>query len=746
MLFILFFLFSKIASAGDLPLESSTYSVQITGAVAEIELEQVFRNNSERWMEAEYSFPLDGDAAVDDMSILVGNREIVGEIQEREEAKKNYEAAKANGQAAGLTEQQRDNLFTQRVANIPPGEDITVRLHVVQPVNRVDGEYELVIPLVIGPRFSSEDVQDVAAITPAVASGDTGVSVNISVSLRAGFEVNEVYSPTHKIAVHTEGSDSTSSVENVRPNKDFVYRWSLSTDEPEAIALRQEDHMLIRFEAPDVESRDQVVARELIWVIDTSGSQEGLPLDMAKQAMGAAFDGMGPKDRFSLIQFADESSFFSPEPLAGTDENLAQAREWVNQLHASGGTRMIRGVYSALDMPEDPSLERYIVFLTDGLIGDEQAVLGAISDSVGGARVFAFGLGNGTNRWLIEEMAIAGGGRATFVTGDENPALAVDRFMEGIDKPVLTDISIDWGEWEVDQVHPGRIPDLMAGQPLELAVRLNGGTGPLWITGRLAGQAFEQELQVESGSGTAVASLWARAHVASLEREQRWGEIEEVKQEILDTALEYSLLTQYTSFVAIERRISNRSGDLAKSEQPQELPEGMNYETSVSRRYTPPGDPLLTVDAPEDARAVLAVYPWGDTVHMRWDDLRGRWYDRFLVPRDVPDGEIEIVIFVLDADNGITRRVEILMVDSQAEEFEAWLDHNRRFTTVHVVAEEPLRAIQVQPVGRPDLRVRINVVLDDAMVYQIQIPGHWDDVELLVTDRAMNTLIQRVQR
>jgi Ca-activated chloride channel homolog len=746
MLFLLFFFFSKIAVAGDLPLESSTYLVQITGSVAEIELEQVFRNDSDRWMEAEYSFPLDGGAAVDDMSILLGDREIIGEVQEREQAKENYEAAKANGQAAGLTEQQRANLFTQRVANIPPGQDITVRLHVVQPVDRVDGEYELVIPLVIGPRFSSEEVQDVAAITPPVASGDTGVAVNISVSLRAGFEVGEVYSPTHEILVHGGGKQIDSTLENIRPNKDFVYRWSLETEEPEAIALLQDDHMLVRFEAPDVDSRQDVVARELIWVIDTSGSQEGLPLDMAKEAMSAAFDGMGPKDRFSLIQFADDSSFFSEEPLAGTTDNITRARAWVKALEAGGGTRMIRGVYSALDMPDDPGLERYIVFLTDGLIGNEQSVLAALEDSVGGARVFAFGLGNGTNRWLIEEMALAGGGRATFVTGDEDPATAVDRFMDGIDKPVLTDISIDWGEWEVDQVHPRRIPDLMAGQPLELAVRLTDGDGPIWITGRLAGRPFEQELQVESASGSAIPSLWARAHVASLEREQRWGEIEEVKQEILDTALEYSLLTQYTSFVAIERRIINRSGDLNKADQPQELPEGMNYETSVSRRYTPPGDPLLTVDAPEDARAVLAVYPWGDTVHMRWDDLRGRWYDRFLVPRDVPDGEIEIVIFVLDAENGITRRVEILIVDSQAEEFQAWLDHNRQFTVVHLVAEEPLRAIQVQPRGRPDLRVRINVVLDDALEYQVQIPGHWDDVELLVTDRAMNTLVQEVTR
>ena len=743
---MLFLLFSNLALANGMPLESSTYSVQITGSVADIELEQVFRNDSDEWMEAIYSFPLDGDAAVDDMTILLGNREIVGEIQEKAKARENYEAAKKNGQAAGLTEQQRPNLFTQEVANIPPGQDITVRLHVVQPVNRVNGEYELVIPLVVGPRFSTGEVADVEAITPPVTAEDTGVAVNIDVELSAGFTVGQAYSPTHDVDMIIEGESVSGLLENARPNSDFVFRWELDTPEPAAVALHQNDHMMVRFEAPDVDSRDQIVARELIWVIDTSGSQEGLPLEMAKQAMDAAFDGIGPKDRFSLIQFADDSSFFAETPLKGTPENISQARQWVEDLKAGGGTRMISGVYGALDLPEDPSVERYVVFLTDGLIGDEQSVLAELEDNVGKARVFAFGLGNGTNRWLIEEMAIAGGGRATFVTADEDPADAVDRFMEGIDKPVLTDIEIDWGDWEVDSVHPARIPDLMAGQPIELAARLTDGAGSIWVTGRLAGQPFEQEIKVHSNDGQAIPSLWARAHVKSLERQQRWGEIDKVKQEILDTALEYSLLTKYTSFVAIERRVINPTGESNTTEQPQELPEGMNYETSVSRRYTPPGDPLLTVDAPESARAVMAVYPWGDTVQMRWDELRSRWYDRFLVPRDVPDGEIEIVIFVLDDKNGITRRIERIIVDSQADEFEAWLEHNHQFTLVNLMTEEPLRTIQVQPVGRPDLRVRINVILSEEMEYQIKIPGQWKEVEMLITDRAMNTLVQRVHQ
>ena len=742
-------LFFSYAHAGNLPLESSTYDVQITGAVADIEIEQVFRNDSDEWMEAIYQFPLDGDAAVDDMSILLGSKEIVGEIQEREEARKNYEKAKEKGQAAGLTEQERPNLFTQSVANIPPGQDITVRLHVVQPVDRVDGEYELAIPLVVGPRFSvANETQDAPIdskrINPVVAADDTGVSVNIALDLLAGFDLAKAYSPTHSLGVDKRGSRAIGTLEDLRPNKDFVFRWRVDTDEPEATALMQEDHMIVRFEAPEVEGSDEVVARELIWVIDTSGSQSGLPLDMAKAAMHAAFDSMGPKDRFSLIQFADSSKRFSEAPLDATPGNIQAARTWLDALEAGGGTQMIRGVYSAFDMPDDGTRERYIIFLTDGLIGNEQDVLATLEDSAGGSRVFAFGLGNGTNRWLIQEMAIAGGGRATFVTGDEDPEAAVLRFMEGIEKPVLTDIEVDWGEWDVEGVYPTRIPDLMANQPMELAVRFRSGSGPIWISGRLAGKAFEQAIDVETSDGTAVATLWARAHVASLEREQRWGEIDEVKQEILETALDYNLLTRYTSFVAIERVVRNRTGDLNTAEQPQELPEGMAYESSVSRRYTPPGDPLLTVEAPEDARAVLAVYPWGETVRMRWDDLRQRWYDRFLVPRDVQDGEIEVVIFVLDAHNGVTRRVERMVVDSEADEFEAWLEHTRAGTTIHLMAEEPLRAIQVQPTGRPDLRKRINVVLSDSREHIIKIPGHWESVEILVTDMAMNTLVQEV--
>ena len=748
-MFVPVFLLSQlsVAVAADLPLESSNYDVRITGGVAEIELEQVFSNTSEEFIEAVYTFPLDGGAAVDDMTIEVGNREIVGVIKEREAARKAYDNARKEGRTAALTEQERANVFTQSVANIPPGEAIRVRLHAVQPIERVDGQYELVIPLVVGPRFSPvQSVEDAAAITPPVSGGDTGVSVNIDVTVDMGMPIDSMASPTHDDRMVVGKGRTRASVDDVRPNSDFVLRWALDPEEPVAMALSQDEHVMVRFEAPDAPERDEVIPRELIWVIDTSGSQEGLPLDMAKAAMIEAFAGMTADDHFGLVQFANTMSRFSSDLVPATEGNIDSAIDWVDGLRAGGGTSMIGGVYGALDIPENPERERYVVFLTDGLIGNERQVLAAIADNLGAARLFTFGLGNGTNRWLLEEMAIEGGGRSTFVTLDESPEETVARFMEGISKPVLSDISIDWGDWDVEMAHPEHMADLMAGQPLEVVARVSSGTGPIRVVGRLAGKPFEELIEVGSVEGTGLGSLWARTHVASLERQQHWGEREDIKAEILKTALDYRLLTRYTSFVAIDRRIVNPSGDSRRVDQPSELPEGMNYETSVSRTYTPPGDPLLTVDAPENSRSVIAVYPWGEAIEMEWDDRRLRWFDRFLVPRDVPDGDIEIIVFIYHADGSVSRRVVPMVVDSEADEFNAWIQHRGGKTVLTVIAEEPLRTIQAQPVGRPSLRTSVNVILDREDEYRLVLPGEWDEVEMVVTDRAMNTRVQRVNR
>jgi Ca-activated chloride channel family protein len=723
-----------------LPLKSSRYDVTVTGPYADVEIEQVFQNDSSEWIAATYVVPLHHEGAVDAMSMVIRDVEIVAVLKEREAARQEYEQAVENGQAAALIEQERANVFTQRVGNIPPGEDIVVRLHVVQPVDRISGGYEVALPLVVGPRFVPDGVPDAAAVTPVVSASPTGHTVDVSVVVDAGLDLATLESPSHPDAL-VDVDGGVFDLVGARPTRDVVVRWTHPVDQPVASAVRQGDHLLVTFEPPEVPRRDQVVPRELVWVIDTSCSQEGLPLDMAKAAMFAAFDGMDAKDSFHLVQFDDEMRTFSPGPVPATPAALDQARSWVSALTAQGGTNMISGVYGALDLPADPRRQRYVVFLTDGLIGNEPEVLAAVEDAKGDAKVFSFGLGSSVNRWLVDELARAGGGQSTVVTLDESPEVAVDAFLDTIGKPVLSDVTIDWGGMAVSGVDPGPIPDLFPGEPLVLLAEVTGPSRDVVVRGRVGGGEWSQHIRVETAEHAdahAVRSVWARRRIESLERQQWWGEIDEVKAEILATSLEHGVMSRYTSFVAVQRQVIRHDAPVRDVHQPSEIPDGVSFETTVSRPYTPPGDPLLTVTAPSDARSVVASFPWGEVAILRWDPLRERWFYRFLVPRDVPEGEIEVTVWVVDAEGRTERRVERIVVDGSAPEIDGELQILDGRTRVVVVAEEPLRSLRIYAGGR-ELAYENYGLFDDAWEHVIEIPGEHDVVEVVAKDRAMNT-------
>lgn len=739
-------LWTTLALASGIPLREITYDVEVSGPLADIVVEQVFLNDSADWIEATYVFPLQQDAAVDEMSMVVGDREIVAVLRDREAAREAYETARSEGKAAALTEQERDNVFTQSVANIGPGEEIAVRIHVVQPVERVEGGYELVLPLVVGPRFVTAAVQDAARITPPVARAPTGVTVDIDVRLQAGLPLTLLESPTHDLGrAWSEGAAAEIALRNETPTRDFVLRWATGVDAPRSTALRQGSHVLVHFEPPEAPPRDDVVPRELIWVLDTSCSQSGVPLEMSKEAMARAFEGMDARDSFLVLNFSDTASAMAEAPLPATPENITFGRQYVEAYQAHGGTNMLAGVQLALNLPRDPDRERYVVFFTDGYIGDERHILSAIEDLRGDTKLFVFGLGSSVNRWLLDEMAVSGQGRATYVTLDESPELAIDRFLDTIDQPVLSDIAIDWGDWEVDEAYPARIPELVAGQPLDLVARVAGGSGPITVTGRLADRRIAVPLELEpvaSDDVHAISSTWARRRIAALERQQHWGEVPELREEIVSTSLEYGVLTRYTAFVAVEQKVRNETGHTRRVEVPVDTPDGVIHDAAVSRTWTPPGDPLLTIDAAADSRAVIAVFPWGETAFLRFDPLRERWYHRFLVPRHVTDGPIDVVVFVHAADGTLERRTVPMVVDGEGPEVdvEAWVKDGR--TYLRVYAEEPLRSIRAEAgrslAGR-DLREE-----DDAWVHELVLPGEHDVVEVVVKDRAMNTVVEVV--
>lgn len=748
------------------PLEHTSVDVQIAGPIAELAITQTFRNTNEDFIEATYVFPLQQDAAVDGAVMRIGEREIRAEIKERGEAVKIYEEARDAGKSAALTQAERPNIFTQKVANIPPGATIEVLLHVVQPLTYDDGVYRFELPMVVGPRFipAGQPLDDAAAISPPVLpttdADDQGIQhrVDLDLGVTMGFPLGRLSSPSHPGAViEARGDEGELRLMGARADRDFVLEIEPRVREPLAGLIGQDGHFELLLEPPIAPAPSEVVPRELVFVVDTSCSMSGTPMDMVQDAMRTALNGMLPGDSFQIIRFDDAVSALAHTPLPATPENVSRGLAFVDNISGSGGTNMMAGVLAALDYPEavDPrrgERQRIVALMTDGFIGNDDQILATISDHLGDSRVFAFGVGSSVNRYLLDQAAKLGRGSVSYVLLGQDPAEAVEAFYARIARPVLTDIRVDWGDLRVEGVTPEAIPDLYAGQPMQLFGRYQGA-GPVVVTGRLGDRAFRkvltmQELPVEEGGGL-LPSAWARAHVGELSRQLLWGEDEEVKRQILSTALEYSILSPYTSFVAVERQIRNPAGRPLSLAQPVEIPAGVSFDgvfgSEVSRAFMRPGDPLLTVDAPDDALSVTAIFPWGEVAGMRWDQRRGRWYHRFLVPHEVADGAYHVQILIEMPDGELIERLQEIEVDSEAPELDASARPCGPNTCVRVSLDAPNRGLQVFPAGRPELRQRIDLRdpryagLDEI---EITLPGSWDEVVIILKDLAMNNVMQ----
>lgn len=733
-------------------LEETRIDANITGSIAEVTVYQRFANPYDAHLEATYVFPLHEDAAVDGAAMRVGDREIRAQIHTRERAREIYEEARDSGQSTSLTEQERPNLFTQSVANIPPGESIEVVLHMVQPLAYEDGVYRFEMPLVVGPRFIPEGVEDADRIAPPpVATGGAGGhTVDIRVEAELGMPLAEVWSNTHpEMNLATDETWASGWVTGIAADRDFVFNIDPKNDEPAVSMLAQDGHFALLFEPQPAPDTDEVVPRELIFVVDHSCSMEGRPLETVKQVMTAALEGMSPRDSFQVIRFSEEASALSSGTLPATPENIDRGIAYIEAMEGMGGTHMMAGVRASLDYPQDSDRQRIVAFMTDGYIGNEREILAAIDDRLGGTRLFSFGIGGSVNRYLLDRMADVGRGGVTYVLDRDDREAKVAEFYQRIAKPVLTDIEIDWGGASVSEVYPRRLPDLFAGQSMLITGRYTGELDEITVRGRQGSGRYEEAIGLTAVEGTGIASTWARAKVRSLEQQQLWGEVDEVERAITALALEYQLLTRYTSFVAVEREITNPDGAPPLSlEQPLPLPEGVTFrdgvEGGLSRQSMRPGDPLITADAPADAQGVVAVFPWGEIVPLRWDPIRERWYHRFLVPRDVEEGFKEIALLTTHHDGHVEVTAQTLHIDATAPEFEAEARIEGDETVIWLTVEEPLRSVHAFPAGRPEERVRVELRRFDGDELEIRLPGRHDTVELAVKDAALNIHRQSV--
>lgn len=594
----------------DVPLEHTDVRIAIDGFLAEATVTQRFHNPYPTKIEAVYLFPLPTGAAVSAMRIASGDRAIDGEIQERAQATRVYEAARARGQIAALLAQERPNLFTQSVANLEPGAAIDVTLHYVQRLDYQDGGYEVVFPMVAGPRYvpggaghagagHGAGQRDAAAVQPTVLPAGVRSShdISLAVELDAGVPIGDIASNSHRIRVaRPPGAPARARVEiepgDTIPNKDFVLRYRVAGAAPAfgALAYRGDPaapgSFVLIAQPPAAPPPAQIAPREIVFVLDTSSSMRGAPLDKAVQLIRAVLAGLGPDDTYQIVRFDDAASALGPAPIANRPRNLALTRVWLDALDAGGATEMTTGIAAALAVPHDPLRLRIVAFLTDGYVGNEDEIIRLVGARAGDARLFAFGVGSAVNRYLLEEVAAAGRGTAQFVRPDEPTAAAVAAFERRIAAPVLTDIAIDWGGLAVSDIAPRTVPDLFARQPLAIAGRYaRGGTAVVTIRGKQAGRAVRFEVPVDlpdrarTGDHPAIATVWARARIAELSRrllratdpaDQR-----AIERQIIDLSIASHVLTQLTAFVAVDRSRITRGGPARRVAVPVEVPDAV---------------------------------------------------------------------------------------------------------------------------------------------------------------------------
>ena len=589
------------------PLKHTDVKADISGFLVRANVTQEFENTANHKIEAIYTFPLPQNSAVDDMTMLIGERTVKGKIKKREEAKQIYEDARRNGNVASLLDQERPNIFTQSVTNIMPGEKIKIVISYVETLKYEDGNYEFVFPMVVGPRYipgaligkqaggwsnDTTQVPDASRITPNVAKPDTraGHDISVEVSLDAGVPIENLNSKTHEVEITRNGNNRAVvklRSQNTIPNKDFILKYDVSGRKiADAVLTHKGENggfFQLILQPPDRPLADDITPKELVFVLDTSGSMSGFPIEKAKEAMKQAIDGLNPRDTFNLITFAGDTHILFPEPVPATHENLRKAQAFLAERRGGGGTEMMKAIRVALAPTDSQAHLRIVCFMTDGYVGNEGEIIAEIK-SHPNARVFSFGIGSAVNRFLLDKMAEAGRGEVQYVALNDDGSKAAKRFHERVQNPLLTDIEVDWGGLPVSDVMPHHVLDLFSAKPLMLTGKYSGsGHGTIRIRGKQGGQILTREIAVDLPTSQpqhdVLATLWARTKIDELTMlDPNNGERFDLRESITALGLQYRLMTQFTSFVAVEEKIITDGTTPRRVDVPVEMPEGVSHD------------------------------------------------------------------------------------------------------------------------------------------------------------------------
>ncbi len=591
------------------PLKHTSVEGSIDGYIATVDVNQQFYNPYSSKIEAVYVFPLPDNAAVNEFVMTVGDRKIRGIIRERKKAEKIYAAARAQGYVAALMTQERANIFTQKVANIEPGKQIDIHIRYFNTLQYDDGSYEFVFPMVVGPRFNpaattggvgavargyhaaSGQSTEVQYLAPNERSGhDVSVTLNIS----AGVDIEDIHCVNHAIneqQVTESQRKITLSSRDTIPNKDFVLRYKVAGTHIKTALLTHEDkqgkYFTMMLYPPADLAQVQRSPMEMVFVLDCSGSMNGKPMQQAKDAIRHAVQSLTPRDTFQIIQFSNNASQLGAEPLLATDDNIKLGLKYLESLNSTGGTQMIEGIKAALDFPHDEGRFRLVSFMTDGYIGNEQQILTAMHQKLGEARVFSFGVGSSPNRMLMDRMAMLCRGAVAYLSLNDDAIEIMERFNQRISHPAMTDLQIDWGNMDVADVYPQRLPDLIVGRPVVVTGRFKGEPSVVKINGRVAMEPASFSVALDetdaSQEHAGVAAVWARLKIMDMMNvATRSPEAaDEIRVTVLETALAHNLMSAFTAFVAVDS-MTKTEGDFGTTVAvPVPTPEGVKYETTV---------------------------------------------------------------------------------------------------------------------------------------------------------------------
>lgn len=598
-----------------IPLLNTDVEMHVSGMIVRSHVKQSFKNESNEWVEGIYVFPLPEQSAVDHMRMYLNDRIIEGMIEEKQEAKRIYDHAKREGRKAALIEQERPNLFTNSVANIGPGETIIIEIEYQQVLRYDQDQFSLRFPMAVTPRYipgkpiiesihldgggwagNTDQVKDASRITPPVYEGAGEINpVSIRIELDAGFPLKDIKSSYHAIRQQKLADDKieiTLQEKSIASDRDFELVWLPEVGyAPKAAVFNQqingENYQLLMVMPPhQMNSNPQTLPREVVYVIDTSGSMSGVSIDQAKNSLLMALDRLHPVDRFNIIQFNSMTDHLFSQVRMATPGNLQHARQYVKQLQADGGTEMAPALRAALKDQTESQYVRQVVFITDGSVGNEKSLFDIIKQQLGQTRLFTIGIGSAPNSYFMRKAAQFGRGTFTYISdiGEVNEKMT--ELFSKLENPVMTNITVDFPDGVDVDALPVRIPDLYQGEPVIMAIKTAKPLHQMTVNGIRQSAPWQATLNLQQGQeAPGISQFWARSKIAALMDSIHEGaDKDKVREAVVKVALNHHLVSQYTSLVAVDITPTRPQAEmLASHNLPVNLPRGQNFQKIFGR-------------------------------------------------------------------------------------------------------------------------------------------------------------------